>query len=58
MELFDYRSFDVISKFLKNRDNVVLCTKLTRSDANGRVNVEVAMCEKGLGWILCELSGR
>ncbi|KAH9988137.1 Sec63-domain-containing protein [Russula vinacea] len=40
MELFDYQSFDVITKFLKNRDVVVWCTKLARSDANERVDVE------------------
>ncbi|KAH8980309.1 putative RNA helicase [Lactarius akahatsu] len=57
MELFDYQSFDVITKFLKNRDVVVWCTKLARSDADERVNVEVAMREKGLGWILRELAG-
>ena len=26
-------------------------------DADERVNVEVAMREKGVGWILCELAG-
>ena len=57
MELFDYQSFEVITKFLKNRDVVVWCTKLARSDANERVDVEVAMREKGLGWILRELAG-
>jgi pre-mRNA-splicing helicase BRR2 len=57
MELFDYQSFDVITKFLKNRDVVVWCTKLARSDANERVDVEVAMREKGLGWILRDLAG-
>lgn len=57
MELFDYQSFDVITKFLKNRDVVVWCTKLARSDTNERVDVEVAMREKGLGWILRELAG-
>lgn len=57
MELFDYQSFDVITKFLKNREVVVWCTKLARSDADERVNVEVAMREKGLGWILRDLAG-
>lgn len=57
MELFDYQSYDVITKFLKNREVVVWCTKLARSDADERVNVEVAMREKGLGWILRELTG-
>jgi pre-mRNA-splicing helicase BRR2 len=57
MELFEYQSFHIITKFLKNRDVVVWCTKLMRSDADERVNVEVAMREKGVGWILRELSG-
>jgi pre-mRNA-splicing helicase BRR2 len=57
MELFDYESYHVIAKFLKNREVIVWCTKLMRSDADERVNVEVAMREKGLGWILRELAG-
>ncbi|KAJ3514868.1 hypothetical protein NLJ89_g2119 [Agrocybe chaxingu] len=57
MELFDYQSFHITAKFLKNREVVVWCTKLMRSDADERVNVEVAMREKGLGWILRELAG-
>ncbi|KAI0088962.1 Sec63-domain-containing protein [Irpex rosettiformis] len=57
MELFDYQSFHVITRFLKNRDVIVWCTKLMRSDVEERVNVEVAMREKGLGWILRELTG-
>jgi N-terminal helicase PWI domain len=45
----DYQSSDqsdVITKFLKNRDVVIWCTKLARSDADERVDVEVAMCER------------
>lgn len=57
IELFEYQSFHIITKFLKNRDVIVWCTKLERSDADERVNVEVAMREKGLGWILRELAG-
>ncbi|KNZ72229.1 U5 small nuclear ribonucleoprotein 200 kDa helicase [Termitomyces sp. J132] len=57
MELFEYQSFHITTKFLKNRDVVVWCTKLMRSDVDERVNVEVAMREKGLGWILRELAG-
>ncbi|PPQ70945.1 hypothetical protein CVT26_014249 [Gymnopilus dilepis] len=57
MELFDYQSFHITAKFIKNRDVIVWCTKLMRSDADERVNVEVAMREKGLGWILRELAG-
>ncbi|KAF9003722.1 Sec63-domain-containing protein [Hymenopellis radicata] len=55
MELFDYQSFHITTKFLKNREVIVWCTKLVRSDADERVNVEVAMREKGVGWILREL---
>ncbi|KAJ7741533.1 putative RNA helicase [Mycena maculata] len=57
MELFEYQSFHTTTKFLKNRDVVVWCTKLMRSDADERVNVEVAMREKAVGWILRELAG-
>jgi pre-mRNA-splicing helicase BRR2 len=57
MELFDYQSHHVIQVFIKNRDVIVWCTKLMRSDADERVNVEVAMREKGVGWILRELAG-
>ena len=57
MELFEFQSFNVIAKFLKNREVIVWCTKLMRSDADERVNIEVAMREKGVGWILKELSG-
>ena len=57
IELFEYQSFGLITKFLKNRDVIVWCTKLARSDADERVNVEVAMREKGVGWILRELAG-
>ena len=54
---FHYDSYHVIAKFFKNREVVFWCTKLMRSDADGRVNTEVAMREKGLRWILCELAG-
>ena len=57
MELFEYQSFHTTTKFLKNRDVIVWCTKLMRSDADERVNVEVGMREKGVGWILRELAG-
>ena len=57
MDLFEYEHFPLIRKFVKNRDVVVWCTKLMRSDADEHVNVEVAMWEKGVGWILRELAG-
>ncbi|KAG8734294.1 DEIH-box ATPase [Ceratobasidium sp. 414] len=59
MELFDYRNdmFNVVNLLTKNRDVIVWCTKLARSDDNERANVEVAMREKNVGWILKALSG-
>lgn len=57
MELFDYEKFDLVRVLLKNREKIVWCTKLARSDDNEKVDVEVAMREKNLGWILKELAG-
>ena len=57
MELFDYDKFDLVRVLLKNRDKIVWCTKLARSDENEKVDVEVAMREKNVGWILKELAG-
>jgi pre-mRNA-splicing helicase BRR2 len=57
MDIFEHGHFRVIIKFLGNRDVVVRCTKLARGDANGRMDVGVAMREGGLGWILRGLSG-
>jgi N-terminal helicase PWI domain len=57
MKLFDYQSFYITAKFFKNRNVIVWCTNLMSSDADERVNVEVAMGEKKLRWILRELAG-
>lgn len=57
MELFDYDKFDLVRVLLKNREKIVWCTKLARSDDNEKVDVEVAMREKNVGWILKELAG-
>ncbi|KAJ3992635.1 putative RNA helicase [Lentinula boryana] len=57
MELFEYEHFELVTRFLKNRDVVVWCTKLMRSAVEDRGDVEVAMRERGLGWILKELTG-
>lgn len=57
MELFDLESYDVISKFLKIGTLLSGAQKLVRSNAEERVDLEFAMREKGLGWILRELSG-
>ncbi|GAW10525.1 Sec63-domain-containing protein [Lentinula edodes] len=57
MEVFEYAHFDLVRKLLKNRDVVVWCTKLMRSSREERADVEVAMRERGVGWILRELDG-
>jgi pre-mRNA-splicing helicase BRR2 len=57
MELFDYDKFDLVRILTKNREKLVWCTKLARSNEDERKDVEVAMREKGVGWILRELSG-
>jgi pre-mRNA-splicing helicase BRR2 len=44
--LFDYQSFHVIAKFFNNREVIIWCTKLMRSNADERVNVEVAFARK------------
>ncbi|KAF7310138.1 Sec63-domain-containing protein [Mycena indigotica] len=58
IELFEYQSFHITTRFLKNRDVIAWCTKLMRSNADERVNVEVAMRERGVGWILRALGDR
>lgn len=57
MELFDYDKFELVRILTKNREALVWCTKLARSNEDERKDVEVAMREKGVGWILRELSG-
>ncbi|KAN0065928.1 Pre-mRNA-splicing helicase BRR2 [Thecaphora frezii] len=57
MELYDYEKFDLVQILTKNRELVVWCTKLGKADDDERVNVEVAMREKGVGWILKALQG-
>ncbi|WFD33124.1 RNA helicase [Malassezia sp. CBS 17886] len=57
MELFDYEHFDAVQTLTKNRDVVVWCTKLARVDDDARMDVEVAMRERGHGWVLRALAG-
>jgi pre-mRNA-splicing helicase BRR2 len=57
MDLTEYDKFELVATLVKNREKVVWCTRLTRSDEDGKVDVEVAMREKGCGWILKELRG-
>lgn len=56
-EMFGYEHFDLIATLTKNRDVIVWCTKLARADENGRQDIEVAMRERGVGWILRDLRG-
>lgn len=57
MELFDYDKFEMVQTLTKNRELIVWCTRLGRADADEKVNVEVAMREKGVSWILKQLQG-
>ncbi len=57
MELFDYDKFELVQILTKNRDAVVWCTRLARADEEEKVNVQVAMREKGVAWILKALQG-
>lgn len=57
MELTDYDKFELVSTLIKNREKIVWCTKLARSNDDEKVDLEVAMREKGVGWILKELAG-
>ena len=56
-EMFGYENFDLVATLTKNREVVVWCTKLARSSDEEKADVEVAMREKGVGWILRELRG-
>ncbi|KAL7418739.1 Pre-mRNA-splicing helicase BRR2 [Cryptotrichosporon argae] len=56
-EMFSYENFDLVALLTKNRDVIVWCTKLARAAEDARVDIEVAMREKGVGHILRELRG-
>ena len=56
-EMFGYENFELVATLTKNRDVIVWCTKLARSSEEEKQDVEVAMREKGAGWILRELRG-
>lgn len=57
MDLTEYDKFELVSTLITNREKIVWCTKLARSSDEEKVDVEVAMREKGVGWILKELRG-
>lgn len=56
-EMFGYENFELVATLTKNRDVIVWCTKLARSNDDEKHDVEVAMREKGVAWILRELKG-
>ncbi|KAK4686317.1 pre-mRNA-splicing helicase BRR2, partial [Tremellales sp. Uapishka_1] len=56
-DMFGYENFDLVTTLTKNRDVIVWCTKIARSSEDERHDVEVAMREKGVGWILRQLQG-
>ncbi|WVF70387.1 hypothetical protein IAT40_005177 [Kwoniella sp. CBS 6097] len=56
-EMFGYENFELVTTLTKNREVIVWCTKLARSGDDEKQDVEVAMREKGAGWILRELRG-
>jgi pre-mRNA-splicing helicase BRR2 len=56
MDLFDYAHFEIVKQLVENRDRIVWCTRLARASESERMDVEVAMREKGVGWILKELA--
>ncbi|WWC58973.1 uncharacterized protein I303_101518 [Kwoniella dejecticola CBS 10117] len=57
VEMFDYENFELVTTLTKNREIIVWCTKLARSSDDEKQDVEVAMREKGVGYILRELRG-
>ncbi|GAA5995998.1 hypothetical protein JCM5350_007013 [Sporobolomyces pararoseus] len=57
MDLTEYDKFELVSTLVNNREKIVWCTKLARSNEDEKMDVEVAMREKGVGWILKELRG-
>ena len=56
-EMFGYENFDLVALLTKNREVIVWCTKLARSSDQEKQDVEVAMREKGVGYILRQLRG-
>lgn len=56
-EMFGYENFELVATLTKNREVIVWCTKLARSSEDEKHDIEVAMREKGVGWILRDLKG-
>ncbi|KAI9030984.1 Sec63 Brl domain-containing protein [Phycomyces nitens] len=57
MGLFDYDKFDLVRILIKNRDLIYWCTRLARLDGPEKGALEREIENKGLSWILRELSG-
>lgn len=57
VNLFDYDKFSLVKLFMKNRDVIVWCTKLSRcANKEERESVESEINSLGLRWILQKLS--
>jgi pre-mRNA-splicing helicase BRR2 len=57
MEHFDYEHFETVELMVKNQELILWCTRLAKASEDDKVNLEVEMREKGLGWILRQLRG-
>ncbi|KAI7862372.1 Sec63 Brl domain-containing protein [Spinellus fusiger] len=57
MGLFDYDKFDLVRILIKNRDLIYWCTRLARVEGAEKTALESELEQKGLSWILRELSG-
>ncbi|WFD24297.1 RNA helicase [Malassezia equina] len=57
MDLFNYEHMDLVQTLTKNRQVVYWCTRLARASEDERVDIEVAMREKNVGYILKRLTG-
>lgn len=57
MDLFNYEHMDMVQTLTKNRQVVYWCTRLARASEDERMDIEVAMREKNVGYILKRLAG-
>ncbi|PKI82775.1 Brr2p [Malassezia vespertilionis] len=58
MELFNYDNFALVQLLTTNRDVVVWCTRLARANEDERMDVQVAMRERNVAYILKQLAGQ
>lgn len=57
MDLFNYEHMDLVQTLTKNRQVIYWCTRLARASEDERVDIEVSMREKNVGYILKQLAG-